>query len=139
VGNTVGNRYLNGSPTLPYPSFRSYAGQDVFLDMAFVDHTMTPVIPTTLVYQVDDITNDQNLIPQQTLTPGASTYTLQLPGQGPPGIGLQMAYPYQGTQLCQLSGWIQAIDSVTGTQFTAPFIYIIELAAIATPNGVTFP
>jgi hypothetical protein len=102
--------------------------------MAFVDHTQTPVVPTTLVYQVDDISNNQSMIPQVTLTPAASTYTLQLPGSG-----LQMTYQYEGSQLCQLSGWIQAIDSVTGTQFTAPFIYIIELAAIATPNGVTFP
>ena len=134
MGNTVGNRYLSGSPTLPYPSFRSYTGQDVFLDMAFVDHTQTPVIPTTLVYQVDDITNSVSMISQTTLNPGASTYTLQIPGSG-----LQMSYPYEGTQLCQLSGWIQAIDSVTGSSFTAPFVYIIELAAIATPNGVQIP
>lgn len=134
MGNIVGNRSLQGSPTLPYPRVQSYAGQDVFIDMAFVDHTQTPVIPTTLVYQVDDITNDQGMIAQVTLTPVATTYTLQLPG-----AGMQMTYPYQGTQLCQLAGWFQAIDSVTSALFTAPFIAIIELAAIATPNGITFP
>ena len=134
MGNIVGNRYLNGSPVLPYPTFRSYAGQDIFLDLAFLDHTMTPVVPTTLVYQLDDISNDQAMQAQITLTPVANTYTLQIPGSV-----LQMTYQYQGSQLCQLSGWIQAIDSVTGTPFTAPFIYIIELAAIATPNSVTFP
>jgi hypothetical protein len=103
--------------------------------MAFVDHTQTPVTPTTLFYQVDDITDVTNMIPPVTVTTGlAPSMTLQLPG-----AQMQMTYPYVGSQLCQLAGWFQAIDSVTGNSFTAPFIYIIELCAIPSPVGISFP
>lgn len=135
MSNAIGNRSLQGSPVLPYPTFKSYAGADVFLDLTFVDHTNTPVTPTTLFYQLDDITDVTNMIPGTTVTAGlASTMVLQLPGSA-----MQMTYQYIGSQLCQLAGWFQAIDSVTGTQFSAPFVYIIELCAIATPGGITLP
>jgi hypothetical protein len=130
----IGNRGLQGQPTLPYARFKSYVGADVFLDMAFVDHTDTPVVATTLVYQLDDITDVTNMIPATTLTPAASTYTLQIPG-----ASMQMTFPYLSSQLCQLAGYFQAIDTVTGSLFTAPFVYIIELCAIMTPAGLTIP
>lgn len=135
MSNAIGNRYLQGTPTLSYPQFKAYSGADIFLDVAFVDHTNTPVTPTTLIYQVDDITNSVNMIASAPVTVGlAPTMTLQLPGGS-----MQMTYQYLGSQLCQLAGYFQAIDSVTGTQFTGPFIYIIELCAIASPVGISFP
>jgi hypothetical protein len=130
----IPNRSLQGQPILPYPQYKAYAGGDVFLDLIFTDHTQTPVVPTSFTYQLDDLTNDINMILSTTITSGfpaaGSIYTLDLPG-----ASMQMTFPYIGSQLCQLSGSFVAVDSVTGNSFTAPFVYIIELCAIQTPNS----
>lgn len=132
----IGNRALQGQPILPYPNVKAYAGGDVFIDMVFLDHTQTPVVPTSLTFQLDDLTNDENMIASTTITTGfpaaGGTYTLQLPASE-----MQMTFPYEGSQLCQLSGTFLAIDSVTGNQFTGPVIAIIELCAIQTPSGIS--
>jgi hypothetical protein len=131
----IPNRGLQGQPILPYPSFQSYAGADAFLDLIFVDHTMTPVVPSSFMYQLDDLTNDINMILPTTVTTGfpaaGTVYVLQLLA-----TKMQMTFPYQGSQLCQLSGQFVATDSVTGNPFTATFVYIIELCAIQTPNAM---
>jgi hypothetical protein len=137
MGGVVGNRALQGSPILPYPIWRASAGTDCFLDMIFVDHTDTPVVPTAMVWQVDDITNDVNMIPPTTISDwtgytAGETYTLQLPGQQ-----MVMTFPYAGSQLAQISGEFTAVDSVTGKSFTAAFIRVVELAAIQTPSNLS--
>lgn len=53
---------------MPYTDFRSYTGVDVFLDFTYLDHTMTEAIPTAASYQLDDITNDINMIPLTAIT-----------------------------------------------------------------------
>lgn len=137
MGGIVGNRALQGSPILPYPIWRTHAGTDAFLDMVFVDHTETPVVPISFTWQMDDITNDVNMVMPTTITDWAGytagdTYTLQIPGSS-----LVMTFPYEGSQLAQISGEFTAVDTVTGKQFTAAFIRIIEVAAIQTPSNLT--
>lgn len=59
------------------------------------------------------------------------TYTLQIPGST-----MQMSYPYQGSQLCQLSVAATITDTVTGNTSTRIVgLAILELVAIQTPNG----
>lgn len=101
------------------------------MDLVFVDHTQAPVIPTSFVWQMDDLTNDQAMIPSTSSVPTSSTITLQIPG-----AQMQMTFPYEGSQLCQLSASFTAIDTVTGNPFTAKNVAIIELCAIQTPNGL---
>jgi hypothetical protein len=129
---TVNNRGLYGQPTAPYVDNRVYAGTDVFVDMQFLDHTQTAVTPTSIAWQLDDITNVANMVPGTPIAPTGSAMTLQIPGSV-----LAFTYPSigQGSQLCQL--WIQAVavDSVTGQPFTMNAISIIEIMAIQTPNG----
>jgi hypothetical protein len=64
---TIGNRGLAGQPILPYTDFRSYVGADLFIDLTFLDHTLTEVVPTSAQYQLDDITNDINMVPLTSL------------------------------------------------------------------------
>lgn len=130
----IGNLALQGQPNLPYTDNRGYAGTDAFVDLTFLDHTQTPVIPTLAWYQLDDLTNAQNMIPQTTIVPVASTFTLQIPG-----ASLQMTYPWSGSQICQLTLYFKAIDSVTGQSFNASTVAILELIAIQTPTGTTIP
>ena len=137
MGGIVGNRALQGSPILPYPIVRVHAGTDAFFDMLFVDHTDTPVVPSSLTWELDDITNDVSMVAPTTITDWAGytageTYTLQIPA-----ASMIMTFPYEGSQLAQLSGSFTAIDSVTGQPFSAAFIRIVEIAAIQTPSTLS--
>lgn len=128
---TINNRGLAGQPVLPYTDFRSYTGADIFIDLTFLDHTMTEVEPTAITYQLDDITNDVNMVPATALTPSATVpQTLQISGSV-----MKMTYPYQGSQLCQLSVIATIVDSVTGTASKIVNVAILELCAIQTPGG----
>lgn len=125
----INNRGLVGQPNLPYPNESGYAGTDFFFDLTFLDHTKTPFTPTSLTYQVDDITNGQNMIPQTAVTSGlASEMTIQIPAQY-----WNMTNDWQGSQLCQVLWTAIGVDSVTGLAITVPKIDIVELVAIQTP------
>lgn len=131
----------------PYPNVQSYAGADIFIDLAFMDHTLTPVVPVSIMVELDDLTNsiamDGGPI---TLSPGGSTsgnyiypafasgsptpWTIQLAG----GL-MQMTYPYQGSQICKWKVLFTALDSVLGTNFSAPNEIVIELISSPTVSG----
>jgi hypothetical protein len=139
----IGNRALQGSPILPYPQFKAYANSDVFLDLAFVDHTNTPVVPTLINLELDDITNSTEMIPPTTLTAaGATTTNLAYPAFATTmwlqltAAAMQMTFPCEGSQICTLRFTFTGIDSVTGAPFTSNAIaYVIELCAVQTVSG----
>jgi hypothetical protein len=140
VGNTIGNRGLQGGPMLPYANVKSYAGADIFMDMEFVDHTMTPVVPVTLTLEIDDLTNSQIVLGRQNLVVSATppivvpTYAAAMTIQFA-GSLLPMTFPYEGSQLNQFNFQFTAIDSVTGQLFTGQSIVIVELVSIQTVSG----
>ena len=123
---TINNRGLAGQPSLPYVDYRAYAGADVFLDFTFLDHTGVAATPKSFTYQIDDITNAQNMFPATTVVPGNYLFTLQIPGSV-----LQMTHTWQGSQICQISGNAVLPDNNSNV----PFVTVIELVSIQTPNG----
>ena len=147
----IGNRYLQGSPILPYANVKAYPNTDIFMDFAFVDHTNTPVVPTSISIEIDDITNSVVL-------PGCGPIALNPAGAagnaGSPftypafastmylqvlASAWQMTFPYIGSQLCQVGMQFTAIDSVTNQPFTGTgIIAVIELCALATVSGLAF-
>jgi hypothetical protein len=143
----IGNRYLQGSPILPYANVKAYPHTDLFLDLQFVDHTNTPVIPTSISVEIDDITNSVTMAGPMKLNPlgditgtpfsypaFTATMTLQVRG-----FAWQMTFPYIGSQLCQVGMRFTAIDSVTGQPFeSSAVIAIVELCALATVSGLSF-
>ena len=147
----IGNRYLQGSPILPYANVKAYPNTDIFMDLQFVDHTNTPVTPLTINIEIDDITNSvvlPNCGPTALVAAGAIG-TASLPFTYPafaPSMYLQvlasawqMTFPYIGSQLCQVGMQFTAIDSVTGQPFTSTaVIAIIELCALATVSGLAY-
>jgi hypothetical protein len=128
----ISNRALQGQPVLPYPQHYILAGNDVFIDLAFLDHTLTGITPVSLVYQIDDLTNSVNMLPPTIPSPFPTSdlYTLQIPGSV-----MVMTFPYEGSQVCQISYTMTAIDSVTGNTFTSKKVDVVELCAISTPTG----
>jgi hypothetical protein len=144
----IGNRGLQGQPVLPYANVKSYAGADVFMDLAFLDHTGTPVVPISITLEIDDLTNDQTPLSPTVLNPAGSSvgplfypafssaFTIQISGNSN-FQALQMSFPYEGSQLDQIVITFTAIDSVTGNLFNAPAVSaVIELCAIQTPSGM---
>jgi len=121
----INNRGLSGQPILSYVDYRSYQGADVFIDLTFLDHTGTPITPSTLKYQIDDLTNAVNVVPQTSVSVSSSTKTIQIPGSQ-----LQMTHNWQGSEIFQI--WFTATLPDTST---VQSVAILELLAIQTPNG----
>jgi hypothetical protein len=145
----IGNRYLQGVPTLPYANVKAYPNTDMFLDLTFVDHTNTPVVPTSVSIEIDDITNSIVLAGPMTLNPAGAVGTPGSPFTYPAfassmflqvlGSALPMSFPYTGSQLCQFGMQFTAIDTVTNQPFTSnSVIAIVELCALATVSGLQF-
>jgi hypothetical protein len=147
----IGNRYLQGSPILPYANVKAYPNTDIFMDLQFVDHTNTPVVPTSISIEIDDITNSvvlPNCGPVSLVSTGA-VGTAGSPFTYPAfaasmylqvlASAWQMTFPYIGSQLCQVGMQFTAVDSVTGQPFTSTSVVaIIELCALATVSGLTY-
>jgi hypothetical protein len=145
----IGNKYLSGQPILPYANVKAYPGTDLFLDLQFVDHTNTPVVPTSISIEIDDITNSIVMAGPATLNPAGAVGTAGSPFSYPAfsaTMYLQllasmwnMTFPYIGSQLCQVGMQFTAIDSVTGQPFTSTSVVaIIELCALATVSGLAY-
>jgi len=145
----IGNKYLQGQPILPYANVKAYPGTDLFLDLQFVDHTNTPVVPTSISIEIDDITNSVVMAGPTTLTVAGATGTAGTPFTYPAfaasmylqvlGSAWQMTFPYIGSQLCQIGMSFTATDSVTGQPFTSnAVIAIVELCALATVSGLPY-
>lgn len=123
---TINNRGFSGQPILPYTDFRIYAGSDAFVDLTFLDHTGAASTPTSLVYQLDDMTNAQNMIPATTISVfTGNNYTLQLPA-----ASLVMSHNWQGSQVCQLS-----MTATLGDGSKVVAVAVIELCAVQTPGN----
>lgn len=121
---TINNRGLSGQPTLPYIDYRSFAGSDVFIDLTFLDHTGVLVQPTTLQYQIDDITNAVNIVPGTSVTVTGTSQTVQIPGSV-----LQLTHNWQGSEIFQIM-WKMVLPGPS----TVYAFSILELVAIQTPN-----
>lgn len=119
------------------------------MDLQFVDHTNTPVVPTSISIEIDDITNSVVMAGPTTLTSTGSVGSAGTPFTYPAfaasmylqvlGSAWQMTFPYIGSQLCQVGMSFTAVDSVTGQPFTSnAVIAIVELCALATVSGLPY-
>jgi hypothetical protein len=147
VGLIIGNRGLQGSPNLPYLQDTTYSGQDTYLGYVFLDRVNQPVVPISIIVELDDLTNSINMDggPNTFNSAGATTTNYIYPafssGANPQwelqltAAVMQMTYPYQGSQICKLKLVFTALDSVYGNPFTGIFENIIELVASPTVSG----
>ena len=121
---TINNRGLSGQPVLPYTDYRAYAGETVFIDLAFLDHYGQPAIPNSLTWQVDDLTNATPIIaPTVINTISDSNYTLVIPGDQ-----LQLTHYWQGSEIFQI------LMTVVLPDFSiVKGVFVLEVLAIQTP------
>lgn len=127
----AGPAWLQGNPELPYVRHLCYAGTDVAIQMTFLTTLGVAATPISIVYEMDDLTNGQNMIaPGTVLVPTGSTQVLQIPA-----ASLVMDRQYQGRQISQV--WITAVipdTNVASGSITVQQVVIIETVAIATAN-----
>lgn len=147
MGLIIGNRGLQGSPNLPYLQDTTYAGEDTYVQLVFLDRYNTPVTPTSIKVELDDLTNSQNMDggPNTLVAAGASTVNYIYPafasGANPPWLLqltaqlMQMTFPYQGSQICNLKIVWTGLDSVNSNPFTGVFMNVIELVSTPTVSG----
>jgi hypothetical protein len=147
MGLIIMNRGLQGSPNLPYLKDTTYAGEDTYVGLTFLDRVNTPVVPTTIKVELDDLTNSQNMDggPITLNSAGATTTNYIYPAFSSGGTTpwqlqltaalMQMSFPYQGSQICKLKVLWTGVDSVLGNPFTGVFENIIELVSSPTVSG----
>lgn len=145
MGQAIGNRYLQGTTPTPYADTLIYQNTDVFIDLAFLDHTDTQVVPTSVSIEIDDITNSVTMLGPVSLTSTGSSSGSLIYGAFATTMTLQIAasvwtmtYPYIGSQNCQIGMTFTATDSVTGQTFTVTTpLAVIGLVAVGTVSGQT--
>lgn len=125
----IGARAYQGIPELPYTRHTSYAGQDVLLNLTFLNSASVPTEPSSITYRMDSLTTAQNVIPSTSVTPTGSMQTLQLTG-----AQMQMTRNYFGREEMQI--WISATvpdTNASSGSIAVQQLAIIELIAIAAP------
>lgn len=145
MGQPIGNKYLQGQPVLPYANYKTYQNTDLFLDLQFLDHTGTPVAPTSINIEIDDLTNSVAMLtPTPLVATGSTSGNLIYPAFAN-AMYLQIAapvwtmtFPYIGSQVCQIGMTFTAVDSVSGQSFTGTSVLaVVELCSVATVSGQT--
>jgi hypothetical protein len=139
---TISNRAIQGQPTLPHSKLQVWAGNDMFVDLTFLDRFGNLTTPLSLALEIDDMTNAQVMLAVPVFNPAGGTeppiwypafadqMTIQIPGSI-----MSMSYPYQGSQIVQFAWQWTYIDPITGQTGTGTRVDAIELCAIATVTG----
>lgn len=119
------NRAVAGQPVRPYSDNMVNTNCDCWFTFSFVDRNGNAVTPTSLAYQIDNLTHNVNVLGPQTVSPGATSYELNIPASVN-----QMSYNWDGSQVNQLSYVITFADGSTETG-----VQLYTLIAIATVGG----
>lgn len=129
----IGSRAWQGLPELPFVRHVSLTGADVLLSLTFLNSAGVATEPTSITYEVDSLTTNQNVIPSTSLAPTGTSQVLQLPG-----AQMVNTRNYLGREEFQvlIIAVIPDTNAASGS-ITVPALAIIELVNIAIPNSVT--
>jgi hypothetical protein len=103
----------------------------VLLQLTFLNSAGVATEPTSITYEVDSLTTDQNVIPSTSLAPTGTTQILQLPG-----ASMVNTRNYLGREIfqCLITAVIPDTNASSGS-ITKIALAIIELVNISTPNS----
>jgi hypothetical protein len=124
-----GPAWLQGIPEKPYVRTTSYVGQDVLVQLTFLNSAAVPTQPTAIKYEVDSLETATNVIPSTVVAPTGSTQTIQLPG-----AQMQTTRPQFGRENMQM--WITAVipdTNASSGSITVQELVIIELINVMIP------
>lgn len=127
----IGSRAWQGLPERPFVRHESMNGEDVLLQLTFLNSAGVATQPTSITYEVDSLTTNQNVIPKASLVPSGATQVLQLPG-----ASMVNTRNYLGREIfqCLITAVIPDTNAASGS-ITRTALAIIELVNIALPNN----
>ena len=129
----IGSRAWQGLPELPFARHTSYTGQDVLLNLTFLNSAGVATEPTSITYEVDSLTTNQNVIASTSVAPAGTSQIIQLPGSS-----MVNTRNYLGREEFQvlITAVIPDTNATSGS-ITVLALAVIELINIAIPNSVT--
>lgn len=129
----IGSRAWQGLPERPFVRHESYTGEDVLLQLTFLNSAGVATEPTSITYEVDSLTTNQNVIPSTVVTPTGAVQIIQLPG-----ASMVNTRNYLGREIfqCEITAVIPDTNATSGS-ITKLALAIIELVNISIPNSVT--
>lgn len=127
----IGSRAWQGLPERPFVQYESYTGEDVLLNLTFLNSSGVATQPTSITWRVDSLTTNQNVIASQSLAPTGATQVLQLPG-----ASMVNTRNYLGRETFQVEITAVITDSnASSGSITRTALAIIDLVNIAIPNS----
>ncbi len=120
------NRAIAGQPTRGYNDVLVNANTDVWLALTFVDRNGLAITPTSVKYQIDNLTDTVNVLAATTFG-GTLSNTIEI---NIPASVNQMSYPDRGSQVNQISVVAAYADGSKETQ-----VFIYTLCSVATVGG----
>lgn len=124
---TRGPAWPQSLPELPYTRTTSYAGQDVLLNLTFLNSAGVATQPTSINYRIDSLETGQVIQGPTVVAPTGASQILQLTG-----AILQLTRQWLGRDNFQvaITAVIADANAASGS-ITVQQIVIIELCAIA--------
>ena len=128
----IGSRAWQGLPERPFVRHESMTGEDVLLQLTFLNSSGVATQPTTITFEVDSLTTNQNVIPPTSVTPSGSMQVIQLPG-----AQMVNTRNYLGREIFQtlITAVIPDANAPSGS-ITRTALAIIELVNISLPANV---
>ncbi len=120
-----------GTPELPYVHHNAYTGEDVLVQLTFVNSSGQATQPTSLTYEVDSLTVNQNVVPVTTVVPTGPTMIIQLPDDL---MVNTRNFLGQETFQALFTAVIPDANAASG-EIVKRCLVIIDLVNIATPSG----
>lgn len=127
---TRGPAWPQGLPELPYARTLSYVGQDVLLNMTFLNSAAVPTQPTSITYRIDSLESAAVVVGNTPVAPTGTSQILQITG-----AVLQLTRQWYGRENMQVKITAVIADTnATSGSITVQQIVIIELCAIVTTS-----
>lgn len=125
------SRAWQGKPELPFIHHGAYTGEDVLVQLTFVNSSGQATTPTSLTYEVDSLTVNQNVVPPTSIAPTGPTMIVQLPA-----AQMVNTRNFLGGETFQalFTAVIPDANAASGS-ITKRCLVIIDLTNIATPAG----
>jgi len=120
-----------GVPELPFVHHNAYTGEDVLVQLTFLNTSGVPTQPTSLQYEVDSLTVNQNLVPVTIVTTTGPVVIVQLPASL---MVNTRNFLGQEARQALFTAVIPDANAASGS-ITKRCLVIIDLVNIATPSG----
>ena len=126
----LGSRAWQGLPERPFVRHESYTGEDVLVQLTFLNSSGVPTEPTSITYRVDSLSTNQPVIGSTVLAPTGTTQILQLPG-----ASMTNTRNYLGREIfqCSVTAIIPDTNASSGS-ITREALVIIEMCNISLPS-----